>query len=254
MVYKGFDLSGKVAAITGSTSGMGLEIARGLAEAGAKVVLSSNDAADTACASSALAREGYDIAGVPCDITDADDAASFFDRSTAAFGAADILICLAAGPAPMGALAGVTRTELDLLFSVVTNNLLLVQRFLPSMMERRYGSIMFMSSIASIRSNPMLGAYGAGKAALNSLIRNIAIEWGAHNVRANAIAPAVVRTAFSKSLWADAETEAKFAAKSPANRIAEPADIVGTAILLASPAGAYINGQTIVIDGGRSIV
>jgi NAD(P)-dependent dehydrogenase (short-subunit alcohol dehydrogenase family) len=251
MAYKGFDLSGRVAAITGSTSGMGLEIARGLAESGAKVVLSSNDAADTDRTSNALAREGYDVAGVPCDITNVDDAASFFDRSNAAFGAVDILMCLAAGPAPSGALASVTRTELDLLFSVVTNNLLLVQRFLPSMAERRYGSIMFMTSIASIRSNPMLGAYGAGKAALNSLIRNIANEWGAYNVRANAIAPAMVRTAFSKSFWSD---EAKFAAKSPANRIAEPADIVGTAILLASPAGAYINGQTIVIDGGRSIV
>jgi NAD(P)-dependent dehydrogenase (short-subunit alcohol dehydrogenase family) len=254
MSYKGFDLTGKVAAITGSTSGMGLEIARGLASCGAKVVLSSNDEDDTRLASASLALEGYEVAGVKCDITDSQDCKSFFDRSSLPFGPADILLCLAAAPAPVGPLTDTTQDSIDLLFSVVTNNILMAQRFLPTMAQRRYGSLIFMTSIASIRSNSVAGAYGAGKAALNSLARSIANEWGEHNVRGNAIAPGVVRTPFSRSLWGDPETERKFAAKSPANRIADPADIVGAAILLASPAGAYINGQTIVIDGGRSIV
>jgi NAD(P)-dependent dehydrogenase (short-subunit alcohol dehydrogenase family) len=110
-----------------------------------------------------------------------------------------------------------------------------------------------MSSIASFRANPTLGGYGAAKAALNGLVRSIAVEWGASNVRANAIAPSVVRTGFSKDLWEDPAREKAIISRIPAQRIAEPDDIVGAAILLASPAGAYISGQVLAIDGGRSI-
>jgi NAD(P)-dependent dehydrogenase (short-subunit alcohol dehydrogenase family) len=100
----------------------------------------------------------------------------------------------------------------------------------------------------------MVVSYGAAKAAMNGVVRSIAAEWGAFNIRANALAPSIVRTNFSKPLVGDPDREKIFAAKSPANRIAEPEDIVGAAILLASPAGAYISGQTILIDGGRSII
>jgi dehydrogenase/reductase SDR family protein 4 len=254
-MYNGFDLSKKVAVLTGSTAGMGFAIARGLAQCGAKVVVSSNTQEDTDEGARKLCAEGFEAKGVRCDITRRTDVASFGDQVRDAFGRADILFCLAAPPAPIGPTVELADSEFDgMLVSTVTNNLALMRHFLPDMARRNDGSIVVMSSIASIRANPMLGGYGATKAALNSLVRSIAIEWGAHNIRANAIAPAIVRTGFSRSLWSDAQTEAKYAAKSPANRIAEPADIVGTAILLASPAGAYINGQTIVIDGGRSIV
>ncbi|ANB75899.1 hypothetical protein AYM40_26750 [Paraburkholderia phytofirmans OLGA172] len=254
MAFKGFDLTGKVAAITGSTSGIGLEIARGLAQSGAKIVVSSNDKDDTLGAVDRLKAEGFDVKGVTCDITKLSDAEGFFESATSAFGKVDILSLQAAGPAPQGSTADVTTDDIDRLFSEVRNNVVLVRKFLPSMAERKYGSIILMSSISSLRANPVLGAYGAGKAALTSFIRSIAAEWGAHNIRANAIAPAMVRTGFSKALWNDPQTESRIAARAPLNRIAEPLDLAGLAILLASPAGEYITGQAILVDGGRTIL
>jgi NAD(P)-dependent dehydrogenase (short-subunit alcohol dehydrogenase family) len=254
MAYHGFDMTGKVAALTGSTSGIGLAIARGYAQCGAAVIVSSHDQDDTAATVALLRGEGFTVEGVKCDITAAGDVASFHDRCLQAFGRVDALTCLAAAPPPQGPIGAATIEEMDSALGTVRNNLLLIQKFLPGMAEQRYGSIVLMSSIASIRANPVLGLYGAAKAALNGIVRGIGSEWGAHNVRANAIAPSVVRTPFSAPLWDTPEMERKFAAKSPANRIADADDIVGAAILLSSPAGAYINGQTLLIDGGRSII
>jgi NAD(P)-dependent dehydrogenase (short-subunit alcohol dehydrogenase family) len=141
----------------------------------------------------------------------------------------------------------------NLLISTVSSNLALAQQFLPELAERRYGSIVMMSSIASQRASPLLGGYGAAKAALNGIVRSIAVEWGASNVGANAIAPSIVQTAFSKDFWGDPEREKVRMARTPAGRIAEPEEVVGAAILLASPAGAYISGQVLLIDGARSV-
>jgi NAD(P)-dependent dehydrogenase (short-subunit alcohol dehydrogenase family) len=141
----------------------------------------------------------------------------------------------------------------NLLISTVSSNLALARQFLPEMAERRYGSIVMMSSIASQRASPLLGGYGAAKAALNGIVRSIAVEWGASNVRANAIAPSMVRTAFSKDFWGDPEREKARMARTPAGRIAEAEEVVGAAILLASPAGAYISGQVLLVDGARSV-
>lgn len=254
MAYPGFNLAGKVVALTGSTSGMGLEIARGLAQSGARIIVSSHAEEDTQSAVAHLSTEGFEVKGVTCDITSADSAASFYERAIAAFGKVDVLFCQAAGPAPQGPSAEVLSSDVDALFAEVRNNLVLIRKFLPAMAARKDGSVIVMSSIASLRANPALGAYGAAKAALTSLVRNIAAEWGGQNVRANAIAPGMVRTAFSKALWSDPADEQRIAARSPLNRIAEPSDLAGVAILLASPAGAYITGQTILIDGGRSIL
>jgi dehydrogenase/reductase SDR family protein 4 len=110
-----------------------------------------------------------------------------------------------------------------------------------------------MSSIASQGASPLLGGYGAAKAALNGIVHSIAVEWAASNVRANAIAPSFVRTAFSKDFWEDPERKKALIARTPAGRIAEVEEVVGAAILLASPAGAYISGQVLLIDGARSV-
>jgi dehydrogenase/reductase SDR family protein 4 len=253
-MYKGFDLSNKVAVLTGSTAGMGLAIARGLAQCGAKVVVSSNTQEETDRGAQLLVREGHSAKGVRCDILNRNEIERFSDEAKRAFGRADILFCLAAVPAPLGSVINSDLAALDaMLLSTVSNNLALMRRFIPDMAERRDGSIVVMSSIASVRANPILGGYGAAKAALNGIVRSIAVEWGASNVRANAIAPSVVRTGFSKDLWSDPEREKIVISKIPAKRIAEADDIVGAAILLASPAGAYISGQVLVIDGGRSI-
>jgi NAD(P)-dependent dehydrogenase (short-subunit alcohol dehydrogenase family) len=253
-MYKGFDLSNKVAVLTGSTAGMGLAIARGLAQCGAKVVVSSNTQEETDHGAQLLEKEGHYAKGVRCDILSRNDIERFSEEAKRAFGRADILFCLAAVPAPLGPVMNSDLAALDsMLLSTVSNNLALIRRFIPDMAERRDGSIVVMSSIASMRANPILGGYGAAKAALNGIVRSIAVEWGASNVRANAIAPSVVRTGFSKDLLSDPEREKIVISKIPAKRIAEADDIVGAAILLASPAGAYISGQVLVIDGGRSI-
>jgi dehydrogenase/reductase SDR family protein 4 len=253
-MYKGFDLSGKVAALTGSTAGMGFAIARGLAQCGARIVVSSHEQEDTDQAAHALSKEGFDVAGVRCDITDREDVGRFGAQAKRAFGKVDILFCVAVGPVPTGPMHDLDEDVLDnLLIAAVSNNILLARQFLPEMAERRYGSIVMMSSIASQRASPMLGAYGAAKAALNGVVRSLAIEWGASNIRANAIAPSFVRTAFSKDFWIDPEREKAAAARTPVGRIAEAEEVVGAAILLASPAGAYISGQVLLIDGARSI-
>jgi NAD(P)-dependent dehydrogenase (short-subunit alcohol dehydrogenase family) len=253
-MYKGFDLSGKVAALTGSTAGMGFAIARGLAQCGAKIVVSSNVQEDTDQAAHALSKEGFDVAGVRCDITDRRDIGQFGAQAKRAFGKVDILFCVAVGPVPVGPVQKIDQDAFDnLLISTVSNNLALARQFLPEMAERRYGSIVMMSSIASQRASTILGGYGAAKAALNGIVRSIAVEWGASNVRANAIAPSFVRTAFSKDFWGDPELEKALIARTPAGRIAEAEEVVGAAILLASPAGAYISGQVLLIDGARSV-
>jgi dehydrogenase/reductase SDR family member 4 len=254
VMYKGFDLSNKVAVLTGSTAGMGLAIARGLAQCGAKVVVSSNTQEETDQGAHALIEEGYQAKGVRWDVLSRNDIERFAQEAKQAFGRADILFCLAAVPAPLQSVVDNDMASLDaMLLSTVSNNLALIRQFIPDMAERRNGSIVVMSSIASMRASPLLGGYGAAKAALNGLVRSIAFEWGASNVRANAIAPSVVRTGFSKDLWGDPMREKAIISRIPAKRIAEPDDIVGAAILLASPAGSYISGQVLLIDGGRSI-
>jgi dehydrogenase/reductase SDR family member 4 len=253
-MYKGFDLSNKVAVLTGSTAGMGLAIARGLAQCGAKVVVSSNTKEETDQGAYALQKEGYEAKGVRWDVLSRNDIERFAQEAKRAFGRADILFCLAAVPAPLQSVMDSDLAALDaMLLSTVSNNLALIRQFIPDMAERRDGSIVVMSSIASTRASPLLGGYGAAKAALNGLVRSIAVEWGASNVRANAIAPSVVRTDFSKDLWGDPTREKAIISRIPAKRIAEADDIVGAAILLASPAGSYISGQVLLVDGGRSI-
>lgn len=252
-MYKGFDLSEKVAVLTGSTAGIGFAIARGLAQCGAKVVVSSHEQVDTDDAAHRLASEGFDVKGVRCDITSRDDIAPFGEKAKGAFGKVDILFCLAAPAAPTRRMTELADADFDTLLMSITNNWALIRQFLPEMVERRDGSIVVMSSIASMRANPILGGYAVAKAALNAIVRNIAVEYGASNVRANALAPSVVRSGFSQNLWGDPEIEKMMLAKIPARRIADVEDMVGPAVLLASPAGAYISGQVLLIDGARSV-
>ncbi|HTG06021.1 MAG TPA: SDR family NAD(P)-dependent oxidoreductase, partial [Bradyrhizobium sp.] len=141
-MYKGFDLSNKVAVLTGSTAGMGLAIARGLAQCGAKVVVSSNTQEETNHGAQLLVREGHSAKGVRCDILSRNDIERFSEEAKRAFGRADVLFCLAAEPAPLGSVMNSDLAALDsMLLSTVSNNLALIRRFIPDMAERRDGSI-----------------------------------------------------------------------------------------------------------------
>ena len=121
---------------------------------------------------------------------------------------------------------------------------------LPEMAERRDGAVILIASVAALRASPGIGAYGAAKAALIQLARSLACEWGRHNIRVNAIAPGLIKTDFARALWQDEALAARRVAETPLGRLGEASDMAGAAVLLASPAGSFITGQTIVVDGG----
>jgi NAD(P)-dependent dehydrogenase (short-subunit alcohol dehydrogenase family) len=137
--------------------------------------------------------------------------------------------------------------------SNIKSNLWLCNMVLPEMRERRDGAVMIVSSIGGLRGSPVLGAYGISKAADMQLARALAVEWGPHNIRVNAIAPGLVRTDFARALWENPRHLEPALKQAPLRRIGEPIDIAGAAIFLASDAGRFVTGQVIVVDGGVTI-
>jgi NAD(P)-dependent dehydrogenase (short-subunit alcohol dehydrogenase family) len=251
-----FDLSGKVAVVTGSTRGIGKAIAHRLAEHGARVVISSRkpEACETVSAElNARVRPDATVA-FPCNIGIKQDLDRLIHETEARFGALDILVCNAASNPYFGPMSGIQDEQFN---KVLTNNILtshwLAQLAAPKMRARKSGSIIFISSIGGLRGSADLGAYAISKAADMQLARNLALEFGADNVRVNTIAPGLVKTDFARALWEDAERAARTIRAVPLKRLGEPDDIAGTAVLLASEAGRYITGQTFVVDGGLTV-
>lgn len=250
-----FDLSGKVALITGSSRGIGLAIAKRMAEFGARVVISSRkaDACDTVAA--AIRAGGGSAIAHAASISDKPALQSLVDRTIAEWGQIDILVCNAAVNPYFGPLAGISDEAFDkIMHSNVRSTLWLCNMVVPAMAQRRDGSVIVISSIAGLGGSTSLGAYGISKAADLQLVRNLAVEWGPCNVRVNAIAPAIIRTDFAKRLWDDPKIYAGAVAGYPLRRIGEPDEVAGAAIFLAARAGAFTTGHTLVIDGGVTIV
>ena len=248
-----FDLTGRIALVTGASKGMGRAIAAIFAQAGARVIVSSRKQADCDRVAQEIGpSEGHCI-GIASDIGDSESLKALVAAAQEKVGRPDILVGNAAGEAPLGPLDAVTPEVFDdAMISNVRNNLLLAKLVVPDMIARRYGSIIIMSSIVGSRGRAGMGVYSTTKAAVNQLVRNMAVEWGPHQVRTNAIAPTVVRTDFSRALWESPEGMARAIARVPMGRVGEPDDVAGLALLLASPAGAFINGQVIGVDGGAS--
>jgi NAD(P)-dependent dehydrogenase (short-subunit alcohol dehydrogenase family) len=247
-------MTGRVALITGSSRGIGRAIAERMAEAGAKVVISSRKA--EACDEVAAfinARGGTAIAHA-ASISDKAALRGLVDRTLAEWGRIDVLVCNAAVNPYYGPLLDIPDEAFDkIMASNVRSNVWLCAMTVPQMAERRDGAVIVVSSIAGLKGNTNLGAYGISKAADMQLVRNLAVEWGPHNVRVNALAPAIIRTDFARKLWEDPEIYAKAVRGYPLRRIGEPDEVAGAAVFLASPAGAFVTGQTIVIDGGMTI-
>ncbi len=251
-----FDLTGKVAIITGSSRGIGKAIAERYAEHGAKVVISSRKAGpceETAAEINAVRGAGTAIA-VPANISSKDDLSRLVTETRAAFGKIDILVCNAASNPYYGPMAGIADEQFaKILQNNIVSNHWLIQMTVPEMMERKDGSIIIVSSIGGLKGNGILGAYNISKAADFQLARNLAVEYGPHNVRVNCIAPGLIRTDFARALWENPETLKASTANAPLRRIGEPDEIAGAAVFLASPAGTFTTGQAFVIDGGVTI-
>ncbi|WP_375402427.1 SDR family NAD(P)-dependent oxidoreductase [uncultured Sphingomonas sp.] len=251
-----FDLTGKVAIVTGSSRGIGRASAFELAEHGAKVVISSRkqDPCDEVAAElNGKYGEGTAIA-VAASISERAALQRLVDETRAQLGQVDVLVCNAASNPYYGPLAEITDEQFR---KVLDNNILsnhwLIQMVAPEMLERGEGSIVIVSSIGGLRGSPVIGAYNVSKAADFQLARNYAVEYGPRGVRVNCIAPGLVRTDFARALWEDPERIRAANEQVPLRRIGEPHEIAGAVVFLASSASSFMTGQAIVVDGGVTI-
>ncbi len=251
-----FDLTGQVAIITGSSRGIGRAIAERMAEHGARVVISSRKL--QACEEVVQAINAKHGAGravaIAANISSKDDLAQLVQQTQQQLGPVDVLVCNAASNPYYGPQAGITDEQFrKILDNNIVANHWLIGMVAPQMIERKSGSIIIVSSIGGLRGSPVIGAYCISKAADMQLARNLAVEYGPHNVRVNCIAPGLIKTDFARALWEDADMLKERMSTTPMRRIGEPDEIAGAAVFLASQAGSYVTGQRLVVDGGVTI-
>lgn len=253
-INKMFDLRGKVAVVTGSSRGIGRSSAELLAAMGAKVVVSSRSEEACATVVDAIRAAGGEAMAIACHIGKRDQLQALVDKTVSEWGGIDILVCNAAINPAYGPMSALTDDAFDKIFATnVRSTVNLCNMVLPGMAGRGGGSVIILSSITALVGNTVIGAYGMSKAAEAALTRNLALEWGPKNCRTNAIAPGLIKTDFARALWEDPDKLKQTVARNPLGRIGEPEDIAGIVGFLASDAGAYVNGQVIVADGGESV-
>jgi NAD(P)-dependent dehydrogenase (short-subunit alcohol dehydrogenase family) len=250
-----FNLSGKVAIVTGSSRGIGEAIAKRMAQHGAKVVVSSRK--PEACEEVAkeineTSGNGKEVATViACNIAEKAQLQALIDKTIEKWGRLDILVCNAAVNPFYGFSRDIPDEAFDKVLDCnVRSNHWLCHMAAPHMIKQSGGSIIIISSIGGLRGSLMLGTYSISKAADIALARNLAREYGEQNIRANCILPGLIKTYFAKALWENPETLARTTSTSALKRIGEPDEIAGAAVFLASPAGAFTTGASVVIDGG----
>jgi NAD(P)-dependent dehydrogenase (short-subunit alcohol dehydrogenase family) len=251
-----FDLTGKVAIVTGSSKGIGRAIAERLAEHGAKVVISSRKLEPCQQVAAILnERHGAGSAtAFAANISSKEALQALVDHTNQTFGHIDVVVCNAAANPYYGPLAGIADDQFrKILDNNIISNHWLINMCVPQMIERREGSVIIVSSIGGLRGSPVIGAYNISKAADFQLARNYAVEYGPHGVRVNCIAPGLVRTDFARALWENPETLERATRTAPLRRIGEPDEIAGAAVYLASRASTFTTGQAIVCDGGVTI-
>lgn len=251
-----FSMSGKVAIVTGSSRGIGLAIARQLADADAKIVITSRNEDNCRRAAADInSRHGEERAvAVASNLSDKQSLEQLVAQTNAQWGRIDALVCNAASNPYYGPMSGISDDQ----FRKILNNNILANHWLigmvsPDMRQRRDGAIIIISSIGGLMGSPVIGAYNLSKAADMQLARNLAVELGPDNIRVNCIAPGLIRTDFSRALWDNPDTMNQYQRITPLGRVGEPDEIAGAALLMLSPAGRFITGQTIVIDGGATI-
>ncbi len=251
-----FDLTRKTAIVTGASRGIGEAIAKRLAQHGANVIVSSRK--PEACQKVVDAineREGREAAfAIGCNISHKEELQKLVDETKDKWGEPDILVSNAAVNPYYGPSAGMTDDQFDKILSCnVKASHWLSHMVLPGMQAKKDGAIIIISSIGGFVGSSAIGGYNISKAADLQLARNLAVEYGPDNIRVNCICPGVVKTYFAEALWKDPKIEKMMTEKLPMRRFGEPDDIAGAAVFLASPAGRWMTGQGMIIDGGTLI-
>ncbi len=249
-----FSLHGQVAVVTGASKGIGRAIAEALAAAGAKVVISSRKGGLCEEVAGAINQGGGEAIALACNISHKEDLQGLVDRTLEHWGRIDTLVCNAAINPYFGPLAEIPDEAYDKTMNTnLRSNLWLCNMVIPGMATRGGGAVILISSISGLKGQGKLGVYALTKAATMQLARSLAVEWGRSNIRVNTIAPGLVRTDMARALWEDPERLAEALEGYPLGRIGEPEDIAGAAVFLASRAGNFMTGQTLVIDGGTTV-
>ncbi len=249
-----FDLSDKIAIITGGTRGIGLAIARALAAAGANVVVASRKQENVQAAERALREEGFDALGVVAHTGSAQAVEALVARAADAFGGVDILVNNAATNPHFGPLLTAEESHWQKILDVnVVGYFRMVKACAPIMQKRGGGKIINLASIAGRIPLPGMGVYSVSKAAVIMLTEALAVELAPMNIQVNAIAPGLVKTKFSAALWKNPAIYEAVIQGIPQKRMAEPEEIAGVALYLASPASDFTTGTTVVVDGGQVI-
>ena len=251
-----FNLKNKSILITGSSRGIGKSIAHQCALHGANVIISSRklDACEKTANEIKNEVENEVAFPIAANISDESQLDLLVESTRKKLGKIDVLICNAATNPFMGSMLDMPSEKFDkVMNNNIKSNQVLCNLVLPEMIDRNDGAIIIISSIAAIKGSPILGAYNISKAADVMIVKNIAAEFGNKNIRANSIAPGLIKTDFAKALWENPDILKAVLSTTPMQRIGEPNEIAGVAVMLASDAGNYINGQTIVVDGGTTI-
>ena len=247
-----FDLTGRTALVTGASRGIGRAIAVGLARAGADIALSARDEARLAEVRNEVEALGRRAVVVPADVTDADECARLAAEAIEGLGQLDVLVNNAGGSSFMGPFTELRFRGWEKVMRLNVDSIVhLSQAVGRHMLERGTGSVVNVASVAGLKGTPELAPYGASKAAVISLTRSLALEWGSSGVRVNALCPGWTKTDLNASLWGDEALAAQLVSTTGMRRWAEAEEMVGPTVFLASDASSFLTGQALVVDGGE---
>jgi len=250
-----FKLDGKVAIITGSSKGIGLAIARGLAEHGANIVLSSRNQESLDVQVNQLKKDGLNAVAHSCHVGDENQRKDLIKKTIESFGKIDILVNNAAINPVYDSLENISSEVYEKMMNVNLKAAFdLSNLCFPYLKAEKNGSIINISSVEGLKPSLGLGIYSITKAALIMLTQVQAKEWGKHGIRSNAICPGFIKTKFSSALWKNEALLAQVKNQLPAGRVAEPIEMSGLAVYLASSAGSYTTGGIYTADGGHMLI